>query len=76
MSQLIGTSRPTWIPERSPRWVVRWSNPIDDGLLASRMVAKQFFQDGTVVSGFDRATLPEFPARTAGAIDTPITDAP
>jgi serine/threonine-protein kinase len=76
MSQLIGTSRPTWIPERSPRWVVRWSNPIDDSLLASRMVAKHFFQDGTVVSGFDRDTLPEFPARTAGVADTPITDAP
>lgn len=76
MSQLIGTSRPPWIPERSPRWVVRWSDPIDESVPASRMVAGQFFQDGTVVSGFDRTTIPDFPSIATGATDTPIADTP
>jgi eukaryotic-like serine/threonine-protein kinase len=81
MSQMIGTSRPIWIPERSPRWVVRWTSPIDESILPSRMVASQFYQDGTVVSGFDRAALPDFPPPTRGQpdrgpSDNPVSNAP
>lgn len=61
MSQMISSQRPVWLGERSTRWVVRWSEPIDDSIAASRMRASQFLQDGTVVSGFDRARLPNFP---------------
>lgn len=65
MSQMIASPRPAWLGERSTRWVVRWSVPIDDSIPTSRTRASQFLQDGTVVSGFDRARLPEFPADPA-----------
>jgi serine/threonine-protein kinase len=77
MSQMISSQRPTWIGERSTRWVVRWSEPIDDSLPASRVRASQFFQDGTVVSGFDRTLLPDFPpdpAENSGASQEPTVD--
>ncbi|HBJ37911.1 MAG TPA: hypothetical protein DDZ51_24760 [Planctomycetaceae bacterium] len=61
MSQMISSPRPAWLGERSTRWVVRWSQSIDDTVTASRMRASQFLQDGTVVSGFDRSRLPDFP---------------
>lgn len=61
MSQMISAQRPAWLGERSTRWVVRWSDPIDETVAASRMRASQFLQDGTVVSGFDRTRLPVFP---------------
>jgi len=64
MSQMISSPRPAWLGERSTRWVVRWSEPIDNTVAASRMRASQFLQDGTVVSGFDRTRLPDFPADT------------
>jgi hypothetical protein len=62
MSQMISSQRPAWLGERSTRWVVRWSEPIDGTKAVSRMRASQFYQDGTVVSGFDRTRLPDFPA--------------
>jgi len=64
MSQMIGTSRPAWDAERSPRWVVRWSEPIDETTPASRLIPANFLQDGTVISGFDRARLPNFPEKS------------
>jgi len=66
MSQMISSQRPAWLGERSTRWVVRWSEPIDETIAASRMRTSQFLQDGTVVSGFDRTRLPDFPADPAG----------
>lgn len=63
MSQMLGPSRPPWAADRSPLWVVRWSSPLDDLIPASQMTAEDFYQDGTVVPGFDRDTLPNFPPR-------------
>lgn len=64
MSQMISSQRPGWLTERSTRWVVRWSQPIDNTLPASRSRASHFFQDGTVVAGFDRNRLPDFPVES------------
>lgn len=61
MSQMISSQRPAWLGERSTRWVVRWSDPIDETITANRLRASEFLQDGTVVSGFDRTRLPDFP---------------
>lgn len=63
MSQMLVPSRPPWVADRSPLWVVRWSKPLDDLIPASQMTAESFYQDGTVVPGFDRDTLPNFPPR-------------
>lgn len=63
MSQMVVPSRPPWIAERSPRWVVRWSELIDDQVPASRRTLADFYQDGTVVPGFDQSSLPNFPQR-------------
>lgn len=59
LSELNSTSRPSWATER-PQWGVRWSTPLDETLTPSRMLPTHFLQDGTVVSGFDRARLPTF----------------
>jgi serine/threonine-protein kinase len=78
MSQMISAQRPAWLGERSSRWVVRWSEPIDKTTAASRMRASQFLQDGTVVSGFDRTRLPDFPEDPSEPVE-PVTvseDAP
>jgi len=61
MSQMIIPSRPPWVAERSPSWVVRWSDPVDESLPPSQRVLSDFYQDGTVVPGFDRTSLPNFP---------------
>jgi len=66
MSEMISSQRPAWLGERSARWVVRWSVPIDETIAASRMRTSQFLQDGTVVSGFERTRLPDFPAEPTG----------
>jgi len=63
MSQMIVPSRPPWVAERSPSWVVRWSVPIDESLPPSQQVLSDYYQDGTVVPGFDRTSLPNFPQR-------------
>jgi eukaryotic-like serine/threonine-protein kinase len=59
LSEMTAANRPAWAAER-PQWGVHWSNPLDETLPPSRMVPAHFFQDGTVVSGFDRALLPAF----------------
>lgn len=69
MSQMISSQRPTWLGERSTRWVVRWSEPIDETIAASRVRASQFLQDGTVVSGFDRTRLPDFPEDPSNPVE-------
>ena len=72
MSQMIVPSRPPWMGERSPRWIVRWSLPFDESTTASRLTLVDFYQDGTVVAGFDRAVLPEFPTRMASDDSLPV----
>lgn len=59
LSEMTAVNRPAWAAERQ-QWSVRWSLPLDETLPPSRMVPAHFFQDGTVVSGFDLALLPAF----------------
>lgn len=63
LSEMTAAARPPWSDEVRPLWGVRWSEPWDETLPASRMEPANFFQDGSVVSGFDRALLPAFPGR-------------
>jgi eukaryotic-like serine/threonine-protein kinase len=70
LSQMTATSRPPWAGEVRPQWGVRWSEPWDGTLQASRLIPENFFQDGTVISGFDRELLPRFPERVGSAAET------
>lgn len=71
MSQMRDGDRPNWLSERSTRWGVRWSQPFDSSVPASQMSVAQFYQDGTVVSGFDRSRLPVFPTESPAVTSPP-----
>lgn len=76
MSQMLVPSRPPWVVDRSPLWVVRWSQPLDDLVPSSQLTVRDFDQDGTVVPGFDRDTLPNFPSRRPSGLTGTIDSAP
>ncbi len=61
ISDFVSGDRNSWAAERSPRWVVRWSTPLPTTIPPSKIVVSDYYQDGSVVAGFDRATLPPLP---------------
>ncbi len=52
-----------WFTERSPHWSVRWKTPPESTTSPSRLTTIDFFQEGTLSSGFDVNFLPDFPSR-------------
>lgn len=61
MSDLLGEMPPEWAEERTPRWVVRWSEPLPGSAPPSRLVPADFRQDGSLVGGFQERSLPRLP---------------
>jgi len=62
VADILAPEKSSWFPDRSPQWVVRWSRPVPI-TRPSRLRIADFSQEGTVVAGFDAATLPDFPVR-------------
>jgi eukaryotic-like serine/threonine-protein kinase len=61
-------SRPAWADDGIEA-LAQWSKPLDPTLPAHRMMPADFFQDGTIVSGFDSTTLPSFPVRMTAPLE-------
>lgn len=51
----------SWADDRTPRWVVRWSDPLPESMPASRMIPADFRQDGSLFAGFQERSLPKMP---------------
>ncbi|TWT92210.1 serine/threonine protein kinase [Neorhodopirellula pilleata] len=52
---------PAWADDRTPRWVVRWSDPLPTSISPSRMIPADFRQDGSLFAGFQERSLPKMP---------------
>jgi serine/threonine protein kinase len=65
LADVIPPQTPTWMLDRSPRWVVQWSTPMTT-TPPSKVETSNFLQDGTLIRGFDKSRLPNFPKRIAG----------
>jgi serine/threonine-protein kinase len=50
-----------WADDRTPRWVVRWSDPLPESMATSRMIPADFRQDGSLFAGFQERSLPKMP---------------
>jgi len=61
MNDLLGEMPPEWSEEKTPRWVVRWSEPLPERAPPSRLVPADFRQDGSLVGGFQERFLPRLP---------------
>ena len=71
MNDLV-SDEPVWADDRTPRWVVRWSDPLPDSMPPSRMIPADFRQDGSLIAGFDERNLPKMPVRRT--FDSPPTE--
>ncbi len=60
MNDLI-FSQPAWADDKTPRWVVRWSQPLPDSIAVSRLIPSDFRQDGSLFAGFREKSLPKLP---------------
>ncbi|EMI53160.1 serine/threonine-protein kinase pknB [Rhodopirellula sallentina SM41] len=67
-------NQPDWADERTPRWVVRWSQPLPDSVSVSRLVPADFRQDGSLFAGFQEKSLPKMPMQRT--LDFSTTDLP
>jgi serine/threonine protein kinase len=65
LSSILAPENPNWISDRSLQlqWVVRWAKPIPE-ITPSRLTSADFLQDGRLTPGFDKKSLPLFPARS------------
>lgn len=52
---------PTWSEERTPIWSVRWTNPLPREIAPSKLLPRDFRQDGTLSFGLQEFYLPEVP---------------
>jgi len=64
LADILAPEKSGWVPDRSPQWVVRWSVPLPSST-SSRLTVADFLQDGTLVAGFDKNFLPNFPVRAS-----------
>lgn len=64
LPEILAPEKPSWITDRSLplQWVVRWAKPVPN-TTPSRLTVGDFLQDGTIVPGFDKNRLPQFPIR-------------
>ncbi|MEM6363683.1 MAG: hypothetical protein AAF745_04595, partial [Planctomycetota bacterium] len=62
MGDLLEDDGPSWADDRTPRWVVRWSEPPPDEIPSSQLLPSDFRQDGSLVGGFDESELPRLPS--------------
>ena len=60
LADVLSPANPSWMLDRSPQWVVRWTTPVP-GLTPSRLSTEDFSQYGTLIPGFDKSRLPAFP---------------
>ncbi|SMP48884.1 serine/threonine protein kinase [Neorhodopirellula lusitana] len=60
MNDLV-TNEPSWADDRTPRWVVRWSDPLPESIPTSQMIPADFRQDGSLFAGFQERNLPKMP---------------
>lgn len=67
-------NQPIWADERTPRWVVRWSQPLPDSVSVSRLVPADFRQDGSLFAGFQEKSLPKMPMQRT--LDFSTTETP
>ncbi|MCM2371712.1 serine/threonine-protein kinase [Aporhodopirellula aestuarii] len=67
-------NQPVWADERTPRWVVRWSQPLPDSISVSRLVPADFRQDGSLFAGFQEKSLPKLPMQRT--LDFSFNEAP
>ena len=52
---------PSWADDETPRWVVRWSEPLPDAVPVSHLIPADFRQDGSLFAGFREKNLPKLP---------------
>ncbi|MEM8910427.1 MAG: serine/threonine-protein kinase [Planctomycetota bacterium] len=64
MSDLLPENALPWADDKTPRWRVRWSQPLPTDTPASRLAPADFRQDGSLVGGFDERRLPRLPPQS------------
>lgn len=57
----LADETPAWADDRTPRWVVRWTDPLPTSISPSRMIPADFRQDGSLFAGFQERSLPKMP---------------
>jgi eukaryotic-like serine/threonine-protein kinase len=60
LADVLSPANPTWMLDRSPQWVVRWTAPVP-AITPSRLTVEDFSQYGTLIPGFEKNRLPAFP---------------
>lgn len=65
---------PSWADDETPRWVVRWSEPLPDAIPVSHLIPADFRQDGSLFAGFREKSLPKLPMQRTFPI--PVLDSP
>lgn len=61
LNDLTFVDQPVWADDRTPRWTVRWSQPLPDSIPVSRLIPADFRQDGSLFAGFQEKSLPKLP---------------
>ena len=59
-----------WFTESSARWSVRWSSQRLTNVAKNIVQPQNYFQLGSIVSGFDERSLPRLPAFGNAPVDT------
>lgn len=65
---------PSWADDETPRWVVRWSEPLPAEVAVSRLIPADFRQDGSLFAGFREKSLPKLPMQRT--FQVPMLDSP
>ncbi|TWT74200.1 serine/threonine-protein kinase [Allorhodopirellula solitaria] len=63
---------PNWADDQTPRWVVRWSEPLPESIPVSQLIPADFRQDGSLFAGFREKNLPNLPMQRT--FQEPIPD--